>query len=109
MLSIAEVKEFFRSWPPIPVKKADGSLNPDWRERKAILEDRYCSEEEQLKEVEEEDKVIDEMIGLRPTPQYPLPGNEERVFSNSPKTVFYRYPADDLQGKFSEENDFKWG
>lgn len=65
----------------LPVlRKVDGSVNPQWTFIKALVEDRHISQEEIDKEIAHDDRVIDEMIGILPTPQYPLPEDRECTF-----------------------------
>lgn len=74
------MREYFRNLPPTLLRKVDGSVNPNWVSAKAFIEDRPISQEEIDKEIAHDDRIIDEMVGLRPTPQYPLPEDKERIF-----------------------------
>jgi len=65
----------------LPVlRKVDGSINPDWRRLKSFIEEREIPQEEIDKEIAHDDRIIDEMVGLLPAPQYPLPEDKERTF-----------------------------
>lgn len=73
-------REYLRNAPLPLLRKVDGSVNPDWVFVKGLVEDRRISQEEIDKEIAHDDRVIDEMIGLLPTPQYPLLEDKERSF-----------------------------
>lgn len=72
--------EYFRNIALPVLRKVDGTINPDWSRVKGFIEERHISQEEIDKEIAHDDRVIDEMLGLLPTPQYPLPEDRERTF-----------------------------
>lgn len=74
------LREYFRNITLPVLRKVDGSINPDWKRLKSFIEEREISQEEIDKELAHDDRVIDEMVGLLPTPQYPLPEDKERTF-----------------------------
>lgn len=74
------LREYFRDIIFPVLRKVDGSINPDWSRLKGFIEERHISQEEIDKEIAHDDRIIDEMLGLRPTPQYPLPEDRERTF-----------------------------
>lgn len=74
------LREYFRNCPPPLLRKVDGSINPDWSRFKGFVEDRHVSQKEIDEEIAHDDRIIDEMLGLLPTPQYPLPEDKERTF-----------------------------
>jgi hypothetical protein len=74
------IREFLRGMPTPPVRKIDGTVNEAWVNTKALLEDRHVSQEEAAQEIAHEERIIDEMLGLRPTPQYPLLEDKELTF-----------------------------
>lgn len=74
------MREYFRNIALPVLRKVDGSINPDWSRLKGFIEDRHISQEEIDKEIAHDDRIIDEMLGLRSTPQYPLPEDKERSF-----------------------------
>lgn len=75
------LREFLRAVSLPPVRKIDGTVNEAWVNTKAILEDRHISQAEIDQEIAHEERIIDEMLGLLPTPQYPLPEDKERTFN----------------------------
>lgn len=74
------IREFLRGVSSPPVRKIDGTVNEAWVNTKAILEDRHVSQEEAAEEIAHEERIIDEMLGLVRTPQYPLLEDKERTF-----------------------------
>lgn len=81
------LRELLSYSPEVPLRKVDGTVNPAWVNTKAIIEDRHISQEEIDKEIAHEDRIIDEFLGLRPTPQYPLLEDKERTFHESQKST----------------------
>lgn len=74
------LREYFRNITLPVLRKVDGSINPDWSRLKGFIEDRHVSQEEIDEEIAHDDRIIDEMLGLLPTPQYPLLEDKERSF-----------------------------
>lgn len=74
------LREYIRGIPLPALRKVDGTVNDDWVRTKAFAEDRHVGQEEVDKEVAHEERIIDEMLGLARTPQYPFPEDKERVF-----------------------------
>lgn len=74
------VRELLRWAPSPPLRKIDGTVNEAWVNTKSIIEDRHISQEEIDQEIAHEERIIDEMLGLRPAPQYPLPEDRELTF-----------------------------
>lgn len=74
------LREYLRNVSLPTLRKVDGTVNPAWTYIKSIVEDRHISQEEIDKEIAHDDRVIDEMVGILPTPQYPLPEDRERAF-----------------------------
>lgn len=74
------LREYFRNAVPPVLRKVDGRINPDWSSFKAFVEDRHISQEEIDEAIAHDDRIIDEMVGLLPTPQYPLLEDKERTF-----------------------------
>lgn len=92
-----------------PLRKLDGSPNEGWLYFQRAYHGHHISEEALTLAIAEEDRVIDEMIGLRSPPQYPVPEDAERVFPPQPEGQYYR---DAINNSWRErDNDllFKWG
>lgn len=74
------IRELYLNSPPPPLKKIDGTINHDWKVRKAYVDDCFVTEVVVQEAIDHEERVIDEMLGLRSPPQYPLKEDEDRRF-----------------------------
>lgn len=83
-------RRMLQNCPEPPLRDVNGQPNDDWRHYQEVVTCRPVPREALLAAIAEEDRVIDEMIGLRSPPQYPHPEDAERVFPPADTGQYYR-------------------
>jgi len=108
LYTLADLQRYGVKFEEPPVRRIDGSPNEDWLSFQSAVEDKFVPEEALTLAIAEEDRIIDEMIGLRSPPQYPHPEDAERVFPSPPGGQYYR---DAIKSSWRNRQDllFQWG
>lgn len=95
--------------PDPPLRDINGEPNKEWLTIAEAKQGRFVPMETLLVAIAEEDRVIDEMIGLRSPPQYPHPEDAERVLPLLTNGRYYRDSKTVEWYAGTLDRYFKWG